>query len=724
VSGLILGSLLEVSFDGVTWVDLTSRVECDISIRKYRTTEFDPLQGCSLEIAALRNDDGYLTPDNPLSPYYPNVTDRALVRYSVRLPSGAWTYRFKGLTQEWVADPLDSPGAFVKVSCISALAATEQTPSGNMYIASALSDLDLTSARGDAFELDDPQGASQFKNSRKRTSFGGYATLSKVDHVSQAGSVSAATVLPLMPAGLALAPADTGLGSVLALDLGQALGANVSLGFQYSSTASAAAGDLHLAAGYDVTGRWLWTWKMTYSAGHTILQFGDELAVSVSTSGAIDGDGAWRTLYMYWDGANAVYAPDHVIRPSLWSGSFAGLRLDLTRYVMFGGSVPAWQQVGKQTRCPAMQVSGISVGITSGYASLLDHTAAHTSASVLAWPVKVGGSIISQTFTDDNTVRYTYQPTKGVGGLTLIDTVARSGSLTVLEDFDAVAAELGTVNFRDYRSTDPTAVSFTVTSPIDEDLGVAPLTITRTVNSFPTRVTASSLVGSVTVVNTVAEAAGGQVREESTELCTPTIAQAASAAGKVLNRSTMARWSSVGVNLATSVTNLWGAFVALQPGQRVRLTGLPSALVGFTYRDGYLAGWTETITRDSQVKLLLDLTPADAPARAVLDDTARGRLAADVGGMTVTSGTAVGSTGNGTIVVTTTAGSPLTVDAGAYPMGFDWNGEYVTVTSAPASAVSPQTLTVTSRGVAPSVARSHSSNESINVYFTSALGSI
>jgi hypothetical protein len=97
----------------------------------------------------------------------------------------------------------------------------------------------------------------------------------------------------------------------------------------------------------------------------------------------------------------------------------------------------------------------------------------------------------------------------------------------------------------------------------------------------------------------------------------------------------------------------------------------------------------------------------------VFDDAEYGRFAEGDGVATVTGGTTVGTTGTGTLIVTTT--SPLTTAAGDYPMDLDWNGERITVT-APGGAVSPQTFPVTVRGVAPTVARSHATGEVLEVW--------
>ena len=166
------------------------------------------------------------------------------------------------------------------------------------------------------------------------------------------------------------------------------------------------------------------------------------------------------------------------------------------------------------------------------------------------------------------------------------------------------------------------------------------------------------------------------------------------------------------VDLANTGNDLWASTLALELGVRIRLSNLPSTYYGWTYADVYPYGWTEEWDQQ-RAKFTFDTEPADAPPEGYVDDATYGRTSGDSGTATVTSGTAVGTTGTGTMVVTTSTGPALSNAAGDYPQDFDWNGERVTVTAAPAAAASPQTLTITARGVAPSVARSHSAGEPI-----------
>jgi hypothetical protein len=152
--------------------------------------------------------------------------------------------------------------------------------------------------------------------------------------------------------------------------------------------------------------------------------------------------------------------------------------------------------------------------------------------------------------------------------------------------------------------------------------------------------------------------------------------------------------------------------LTLKIGDRVRLTNLISTQFGRTYLDTYVQGWSESLNAQGYT-FTFDLDAADIPSEAKFDDATYGRFAAGDGVLTLTSTI----TSSDTSISVTSTGLPLTVLAGSYPMDLDLNGERVTVASAPASATSPQTLTVT-RGVAPSIARAHTAGEAVEVYLS------
>jgi hypothetical protein len=113
---------------------------------------------------------------------------------------------------------------------------------------------------------------------------------------------------------------------------------------------------------------------------------------------------------------------------------------------------------------------------------------------------------------------------------------------------------------------------------------------------------------------------------------------------------------------------------------------------------------------------VFDTDPADDPVEGYWDDAEFGRVAMD-SGSTITGGTCIGNTGTGTVIITST--SPLTTTGGEYPMDLDWSGERITI-SGVGGSTSPQTATVTARGVAPGVARSHVTGDTVNIWHAAA----
>ena len=188
----------------------------------------------------------------------------------------------------------------------------------------------------------------------------------------------------------------------------------------------------------------------------------------------------------------------------------------------------------------------------------------------------------------------------------------------------------------------------------------------------------------------------------------------------VRSGQTALRISQVNVDVVTSqnsatMTSLLNDVGLL--GRLIRITNIPSTVFGKTYIDGYILGVNENITATSYT-IQLDLAPVDAPAVGRASDsaalTAAGNEYARAGaGTTMTLTSSV--TSSDTSLSITGSGAMLSTNAALYPLDLDVNGERVTVTAAPASSTSPQTVTVT-RGVAPSVARAHNAAEPINVW--------
>lgn len=236
----------------------------------------------------------------------------------------------------------------------------------------------------------------------------------------------------------------------------------------------------------------------------------------------------------------------------------------------------------------------------------------------------------------------------------------------------------------------------------------------------PTRVQVTSPVGTVSYTQTAVEASTGM------RLDAPTID---TANGDDTGMRTVAAFATIqtgtrlrsfGFDPTITSTDKLTAAMALQPRDRVRVTNIPAALTGQTYIDVFAYGWTERFNaNDGSCGWTFETWLADDPPEGVYDDAEYGRWALGDGATTVTSGTAVGTTAVGTLVLT---GVTLTTDPTSYPLDLDWAGERVTVTAAPGSSASPQTVTLTARGVAPTVARVHVAGDPVEIWHADRFG--
>jgi hypothetical protein len=257
----------------------------------------------------------------------------------------------------------------------------------------------------------------------------------------------------------------------------------------------------------------------------------------------------------------------------------------------------------------------------------------------------------------------------------------------------------------------PTTVSLTLDANADVDMPSGGWSGQN--DPRPTRVKATGPIGAVESVNTAAETLTGmQLDGPGLSLSAGTLAGLESAADMVMAGVTDRL--QFGLDATLTSTDKTAAIFGIRPGDRIRIQNLPTALTGVTYRDVYASGWTETYDGAGQTaRFQFDTDPADDPPEGVWDSATTGRIAVGDGAATVTGGTCVGTTTTGTLIVTST--SPITNTGGEFSMDLDWQGERITV-SGVGGATSPQTFTVTARGVAPSVARVHSSGETLELF--------
>lgn len=207
--------------------------------------------------------------------------------------------------------------------------------------------------------------------------------------------------------------------------------------------------------------------------------------------------------------------------------------------------------------------------------------------------------------------------------------------------------------------------------------------LSRSIESAPTRVTIESPIGKALLADAPSEALGYR-REVTVSTGAASTADAIAIAGYYLNVSNSLRIEQLSVDLATAGTDLYAALIGgLRPGIRLRLTGLPSAVFGYTRTDVYVQGWEESYSKDA-VRLTFDCTPADDPVEGIVEDAEYGRYAGDG---TLLLGYDLTSSATSVVVVPGASGSPVLTTAPAdYPLDLDLMGERVTVAAAPGAS--------------------------------------
>lgn len=680
-----------------------------VAIRQGRSSRFDDVQAGTLTLT-LDNADGRWTPDNPLSPYYGQWKVGIGVRWSVT--KGATTVRFRGRISS--IEP-DAPSGVTNWSRVRVTAVDALARMARRELACDFVERWKATARTDAVDLwpfdETTVNPISLRNLTGTgpakivlpTSRVGAVTMTQPDGVILDSCIEV-TAAALVGPVVELKP-SVPAGSVL----------DVVIPFRTADRAAPAGIDRWVCFGRDPAGAVEWSLRLVNNAGQCDLNLYDATGTFVATlyygfapgAGSTDpSDDQWFTFRTGYSGGPTFYsltrAADAVI---LASGNTSAYDVRTTALIVLGGALPA-AAPGKQGACVTAQFGAVAVCDNfPGHVGYLTPNAVEPS----------------QTRIDD--LRYYTSTTATYSGSSSEPvTLKRLTGRTAFDAAVEVARTVGAVLRSDYTAIDlwryaapdvlrSATVAVTVDAQADLDAS-ADFPWRQSIDTRPTRVTASWPGGSTTVVGDETL----QQLDDQVETCAASEAGAQSAANVRLQTSTALALTSLTVDLAHSATDLWTAFMALKVGDRIRVSNLPTTYYGRTYVDVYALGWTEEYDQTS-ARWVIDTEPADDPAEGVTDDATYGRTSSDPGTCTVTSGTAVGTTSNGTIVATTSSGPALSNAAGDYPQDFSWLGERVTVTSAPASSSSPQTLTITARGVAPSVARVHAAGESLTPWF-------
>lgn len=697
-TGLPTSITVAIEFTAGVWTDVSSSVKGNsIEIRVGRQDAASDSQPGTLALD-LDNIDGTFTPDNPLSTYYPNFVEGKRIR--VQVVKSATTYtRFVGRISSLEPDFPESP-----TQCVTRLQAID-----------SLGDLQRITLRPYGFNIAQPspynafyplndtaarQGAAEITlytpdlTVRNAAATGGvdfaadssldvdgtpYATLSAGKGLWHASAVfGTAAISSLSPSASGyVKTTDGSYGELFCLSKGRRTSATDYIAVNFGATG--------ITATVFVSG------SLVATAGPIAISPGEWIEV-----GAAVGDKSAAPPYTLLLSVRALSLGGLVQSsvaaascPNVDSLSIAGaVDVSVGRFTVSynnGGSATTYSKViGKSTLTTALSVLATECNVSSLNASLAWTS---TPTSDVSTPLKLGDRTAFEVLLD----------------------IARSQAGIVYQTYSTSATQ--TVNVVSLTDSRPASVSLTIDAEAD---AVGGPTLTRDIQGVGASAVANSTLSSVTVTDAALGATYG-----TTPVSIDTVQGDAnalySAASDLLAKggaSNRLRLTGVTLDLVTAANDLYASFFALTPGKRIRLSGLPSTYFGRTYIDGYAEGWTERPGVDGYT-ITFDVSPADAPSEGRFDTA---RWAFGDGICTGTSGTAVGTTATGTLVLTWTGGAALSTTAGDYPLDLNWNGERVTVTSAPAGSSSPQTVTITARGVAPTVARSHSAGEAVDLW--------
>lgn len=666
---------------------------------------------------------GRFTPDNPLSALWPNVVDNVRTRFSVFRPGNVESFRHRG--RMTLATPTLDEGetarAVVPFQSVGML--------GEISRVTLLCDwLEQMKQRAevetvDVFPFDETPSSSARTPLRNIGSGLGTGTIIRA--ITGAGSVAAETPEGIdVPSTFVLTPSSAFVGPIVQLETSIAAGSVQTFlaTFRTADRTTLGGVDKYLALGLKPDGSSVFSVRLKDNAGQTDLNLYDGAGTFVATlifgfapgSGSTDpGDDEWYSLVGAWNGAGTNFFLRRVSDSVLVAATgVAGIDVRNLDTLVLGGLLSAKRTPGKQSNCAAARFGPamISAGVIHS-SPYLQPNAPTTAQSRFVDYNLYCNFASTQSGTRNRAVVRKSQT--GRTGFAMIAELMRTTGALVVES----RLTDGTLLYFDADTQRTTTVALSVDVELDADAaGGLPMRK----GDVPSSVTASWPGGSVTFTDT-----SRLLDSDSVETCAADAYGALDVASARVNSSRRLRLESLEIDLASASNDLWAAVMALEIGARIRVNlgtvvgGVVPPLVqhyGVQWFDVYVVGWKERYSRDRAV-WELDTIPADDPPKGQYGTGARSQYAAAAGAMTVTGGTCVGSTGLGTVIVTTATGPTFTTTG--YPRNLDWNGETITV-SAPGGSASPQTFTVTARGVNGTVARVHAAGEPVNIALPAA----
>lgn len=726
--------LLEVQWDGTTFVDESAYLKADaiVEITRGRTRESDDIQvgtmTCVLDNARVTvaagvadtTQVGRFTPDSPLSPLWPNVTDGKRVRFTVtRGGTPSVRHRGRGTVSTPVLPDGDVAAAEVGFESVDVLA----TVAGRDPLRCNQVERALVASRTNPYDIFPFEPGAQPTELPNLGNGGGTATLLRP--LSGVGAAELVAPEGIQADGALSLKAKDGVGPVVYIRTGVVAAGgtanDVIVPFRTNERVTAGGDDKYVVLARDASGAELWSVRLFDSAGRTDLNFYDGAGTLVGTMyggwspiGSADGDDQWFAIWLRYDSVGdltTAFLVRTIDDTVITAFTATGVDVRNTRDVILGGFAQRRTR-RKQTRCVTAQygptlIGGPALVGTARLSADISETAFTRAGNIAAF-----AGVAREGFgSTDRLIAIT--ATSGRSAFDCLAEICRSTGATIVASptlADTVRLLLPNL----LRSP-----NVALTLDADADLAGGDGIIWSKGSGFSS-VTATYPGGSVTYTDPTRPAREGQIT-----VAALSESHAVECASAIVNTARQLRIEQLTIDLAGASNDLWSAVMALEVGARIRVTlgAATSPLArhyGRTYVNVYVLGWTERYG-EGVAEWVIDTIAADDPVAARFDSVERGRFAARPGTITVTGGTAVGTTGVGTIVATTAPGEPaITVAPAAYPLKLDWSGEYVLIPSPPASATSPQTLTIGTRGVDMTIARVHATGEPLQTAYPAA----
>ena len=720
------------------WVNVSAYVnpqQSAISIQYGRSSQSDDGQPGTCAFS-LENSDGRFTPDNPTSPYYGYIVPGTPVRVGVT----GGVYRFTGRVVSWnpTYTGVSVGDAVVNVTCKDALGSLQDYNWDECLAGIGLRDgyTPVIYARmTDPRPYNGLRNATSYPNKYGVNAFSDFSWLNIED-----GSLVGRTALSTWGNNrLGASAGDSNNSGVIdsfvtfaksgvtALTSKAAVATSIqTVSFWFRCTSALASGEQPTLVQMTprLTGASTSFDQLNILMSDTgqILTYTADAFV-VSAGGYDDGDWhhvVWTipaktagiTPRLYIDGVNAAVTSfaTTVAFPSMKRMSVGAAHL---ADMVYSGSVtPGTTFRGSLGPFAAYATTFTSTDVQAQYRSGPFGSASALSRLTTLYSTSVGGSITNATSSTGKSTSY-----QAINKATVLDTVLRiirGDNGTIQARFDAGTIDALRVTLNPKAIPNTVSYTFDVESDLD-----GPPVFDMSSQGLYSEVTATSpTVPDQTAISPTATVPNSQTVE--TALANKTDLLARASLELVRSGQTALRISQITVDVVTSenaatMSSLLNDVGLL--GRLIRITNIPSTVFGKTYIDGYILGVNENITATSYT-IQLDLAPVDAPPIGRASDSAAltaagNEYARASAGSTMTLTSSI--TSSATSLSVTGSGPMLSTNSAVYPLDLDINGERVTVTAAPASGTSPQTVTVT-RGIAPTVARAHNAAEPINVW--------